>query len=390
MNTDPIIRAACLLLLCLVAACGPDAKKGKGRRAVPVTVARAVRQDVPYTLSAVGNVTPLASVEIKSRVGGIIEEQLVKNGQDVQKGDLLFRIDPRTFDLAVKEAQAQLDRDRAHLNNARQDLKRYSKLREMNVVAQEQYDDTYAEAQSLENTIRLKEAELERARLDREYASITAPIPGRVGIVRVHVGNVIKANDDRTLCVINQIRPINVSFTLPERYLGEVMAQLAKGPMRVEVSPSGTDKKAEADLAAVDNAVDTATGTIRLIASYPNEDNLFWPGQFARVQLTLRTMEGALLLPTRAVLQGLEGTYVYVAVPTGGDPAAGTVEARTVTTSHIVGERTVISEGIKEGELVVLDGQVGLSPGAAVSIKNLPDAAGDGKPAAPEAKGETQ
>ena len=388
MKTSPIIRAACLLLLCLVAACGSDAKKGKGKRAVPVTVAKAVREDVPYTLSAVGNVTPLASVEIKSRVGGIIEEQLVKNGQDVQKGDLLFRIDPRSFDLAVKEARAQLDRDRAHLNNARQDLKRYSKLREMNVVAQDQYDDTYAEAQSLENTIRLKEAELERAQLDREYAAITAPISGRVGIVQVHVGNVIKANDDRTLCVINQIRPINVSFSLPERYLSEVMIQLGKGPLRVQVSPSGTDRKAEADLAAVDNAVDTATGTIRLIASYPNEDSLFWPGQFARVQITLRTLEGVLLLPTRAVLQGLEGAYVYVVVPDKGDPAAGIVEARSVTPSHIVGERTVISEGIREGELVVLDGQMGLNPGMAVSIKNLPGGAQQN--AKPADKGEAQ
>ena len=134
--------------------------------------------------------------------------------------------------------------------------------------------------------------------------------------------------------------------------------------------------------------MDTATGTIRLIASYPNEDSLFWPGQFARVQLTLRTLKGVLLLPTRAVLQGLEGAYVYVVVPNKGDPAAGIVEARTVTPSHIVGERTVISKGIREGELVVLDGQMGLNPGMAVSIKNLPGGAQQN--AKPAAKGEAQ
>ena len=249
MKTSPIIRAACLLLLCLVAACGSDAKKGKGKRAVPVTVAQAVREDVPYTLSAVGNVTPLASVEIKSRVGGIIEEQLVKNGQDVQKGDLLFRIDPRSFDLAVKEARAQLDRDRAHLNNARQDLKRYSKLREMNVVAQEQYDDTYAEASPWRTPSASRRPNWSGRSSTASTRPSPRPISGRVGIVQVHVGNVIKANDDRTLCVINQIRPINVSFSLPERYLSEVMIQLGKGPLRVQVSPSGTDRKAEADLA---------------------------------------------------------------------------------------------------------------------------------------------
>ncbi|OIQ50837.1 Multidrug resistance protein MdtA precursor [Pseudodesulfovibrio hydrargyri] len=361
----------CLLLACLLAACGGDDKKSRRERVVPVTAVAAVREDVPVTLSAVGNVSPLASVEVKSRVGGIIDRQLVQNGQDVEAGDLLFQVDSRSFDLAVKEAQARLDRDRAHLDKAKEDLRRYSKLRDLNVVAQEQYDNTFAEATSLENTIRLNEAALEKARLDRDYAAIRAPISGRVGIVRVNVGNVIKANDDRTLCVINQIRPINVSFTLPERYLGEIMERRGQGPLRVSITPSGTSSTpVEADLAAVDNAVDTTTGTIRLLASYPNEDTRFWPGQFARVELTLRTLKGALLLPTGAVLQGMEGPYVYVVKPDGGDPAAGAVEARQVATSHIVGKRTVVDSGIESGELVVLDGQVGLSPGARVSIKS--------------------
>ncbi|MEF2232410.1 MAG: efflux RND transporter periplasmic adaptor subunit [Pseudodesulfovibrio sp.] len=380
-RTVPAALAALFLSLSLLAACGSEKAQTKRDRTVPVTVGAVERKDVPYTLSAVGNVTPLASVEIKSRVGGIIVEQLVQNGQDVRKGDLLFRIDARPFDLAIMEAQAELDRDRAHLNKAREDLRRYSKLRDMNVVAQEQYDNTYAEAVSLENTIRLGEAALEKARLDREYASITAPIPGRVGIVQVNVGNVIKANDDRTLCVINQIRPINVSFSLAERYLGEIMTQLAKGAMRVQVAPTGSEDAAEADLAAVDNAVDTTTGTIRLIAAYPNDDNRFWPGQFARVQLTLRTLQGALLAPTKAVMQGLEGAYVYVIRP-DADAATGTAEPRNVKTAQILGQQTVIASGVQAGELVVLDGQVGLSPGARVSIKKGPE-----KPA-PAAAGE--
>ncbi|MDD3310595.1 efflux RND transporter periplasmic adaptor subunit [Pseudodesulfovibrio sp.] len=373
------VAAFLLLSLLLLAACGGEKAKAKKDRAVPVTVAKVQQEDVPYELSAVGNVTPLASVEIKSRVGGIIVEQLVQNGQDVRKDDLLFRIDARPFDLAIKEAQAQLDRDRAHLNKAREDLKRYSKLRQLNVVAQEQYDNTFAEATSLENTIRLNEAALERARLDREYATITAPIPGRVGIVQVNVGNVIKANDDRTLCVINQIRPINVAFSLPERYLGELMAQQSQAPMRVEVSPSGTDFKAEALITAVDNAVDTATGAIRLVATYPNDDNRFWPGQFARVRLILRVLKGALLLPTKTVLQGLEGSYVYVVAP-DADGKGGTVEPRNIATGHIADRRTVVTQGLKQGELVVLDGQLGLSPGAKVVIRK-----GEAAPA-PEAK----
>ncbi|EGB16294.1 efflux transporter, RND family, MFP subunit [Pseudodesulfovibrio mercurii] len=375
----------CLLAAALLAACGGNENKAKRERVVPVTAVAAVRENVPVTLSAVGNVTPLASVEIKSRVGGIIVKQLVQNGQDVEAGDLLFQVDPRSFDLAIKEAQARLDRDRAHLNKAKEDLRRYSKLRELNVVAQESYDNTFAEATSLENTIRLNEAALEQARLDRDYAAIRAPISGRVGIVQVNVGNVIKANDDRTLCVINQIRPINVSFTLPERYLGEIMERRRQGPMRVSITPSGmTSTPVDGDLAAVDNAVDTTTGTIRLLASYPNDDTRFWPGQFARVELTLRTLKDALLLPTGAVLQGMDGPYVYVVKTAGDDPASGTVEPRQVVTAHIVGKRTVIRSGIEPGDMVVLDGQVGLSPGAKVSIKNMGKnaAKADGKGAA--------
>lgn len=392
--TLPLNRLASPALLCLLAlsvlvGCGGEEKQAKRARTVPVTVVAATREDVPVSLSAVGNVTPLASVEIKSRVGGIIDKQLVKNGQDVKKGDLLFRIDPRSFDLAIKEARAKLDRDRAHLNKAREDLRRYSKLREKNVVSQDTYDDTFAEATSLENTIRLNEAALEKAQLDRAYASITAPISGRVGIVQVNEGNVIKANDDRTLCVINQIRPIIVSFTLPERYLGEIMQRQAHGPLRVDITPSGTDGlTVQGELTAVDNAVDTTTGTIRLLASYPNEDSRFWPGQFARVGLTLRTLKGALLLPTGAVLQGMNGPYVYVIAPT--EKNTGTVTPRDVASTYIVGERTVIDSGLKPGELVVLDGQVGLSPGAQVSIKNQQPPGEGGKDKAKTAEGAQQ
>ena len=388
-----LVAASTALLL--LGGCGSDAGTGARReRAVPVTVVAAYRADVPYTLSAVGNVEAYASVEVKSRVGGIIDEQLVHDGQEVEKGSLLFRIDPRSFDLAIMEAQAELDRDRAHLTKAREDLKRYSKLREMNVVAQGQYDDTFAEATSLENTIRLNQAALAKARLDREYAGITAPIPGRVGIVQVNVGNVIKANDDRTLCVINQVRPINISFSLPERYLGEVRARLAQGELPVSVTPSGEGSRSVvATLSAVDNSVDTATGAIRLMATHPNDDYYLWPGQFARVSLTLKTMKNALLVPSQAVMQGLNGPYVYVVVPDAGDNAgAGVAQARDVAASHAEDGNTVVEQGLESGELVVLDGQVGLAPGTKVVIKERrsPDAKPAPAPAVPAGEGAAQ
>jgi len=380
----------CLLALCLLAACGGEKKKAKAERIVPVTAVVVARENVPVTLTAVGNVAPLASVEIKSRVGGSIDAQLVQNGQDVRQGDLLFQIDPRPFDLAIMEARARLDRDRAHLHKANEDLRRYSKLRDMNVVAQEQYDNTYAEAASLQNTIRLNEATLKKTELDREYTAIKAPISGRVGIVQVNVGNVIKANEGDPLCVINQIKPINISFTLPERYLGEILRRHAEKPLTVRIAPTGVGSTpVDASLTAIDNAVDTSTGTIRLLASYPNDDNRFWPGQFARVELNLRTIENGLLLPSGAVMQGMNGAYVYVIVPSENDPEAKVVQPRPVVASHVVGERTVIGSGIEEGETVVLDGQLSLSPGARVAIKGGKDGKKGGKEGkADTAKGE--
>lgn len=370
------VSAVILALFLIVSGCGQEGKRARREKVVPVTVVPVAQEDVAYTLNAVGNVEPLASVEVKPRVGGIIVKQWVRNGQDVEQGDPLFQIDARPYDLTIQKAQAELDRDRARLEKARKSLKRYSRLRDLNVVAQEQYDDNYAETTALENTIRLNESVLAKARLDREYAAITAPISGRVGIVHVNKGNVIKANDDRTLCVINQIRPINVAFSLPERYLPELMERFSLGEVAVSVLPSGSqDKPVMARVSAVDNAVDTATGTIRVLASHDNQDNRLWPGQFSRVKLVLRTLPKALLLPTRAILPGLKGPYVYVVRP-GKDGESGVAEARDVKTSYIVQGRTVVEQGLKPGELVVLDGQIALAPGTRVSIKDRPDEIG--------------
>ncbi|GFM35835.1 efflux RND transporter periplasmic adaptor subunit [Desulfovibrio psychrotolerans] len=377
--------AALLFAVLLAAGCGNgDSKPAqpKGVPAVPVTVVEVAQQATPLVVTAVGNVQPQATVQIKTQVGGIIVEQRVRDGQSVREGDLLFRLDPRPFELVIREAQARLDRNRVQLAKAAKDLERYAQLSKINAVAQEQYDKTYAEAKSLESDIQLNLATLERARLDLAYTVIKAPISGNVGMIQVTEGNVIKANDDRTLCVINQLDPVSVSFALPERYLTEVLDMQRSGSVPVEATPASSDAVSSQSgqsaparepvrgfLSAMDNAVDTTTGTIRLRAQFDNAEKRLWPGQFVRVGLVLRDKPDALLIPTSAVLDGIQGSYVYVITP---DNKA---EARQITVDFLSGKNTVLASGLAVGERVVLDGQVRLAPGMTVEVRPQPGAA---------------
>jgi multidrug efflux system membrane fusion protein len=383
LNQSPLLRAAFAALLFCLCSCSGGEQKAAGpvARPAPVVAVPARAADVPVVVKAVGNVEPMATVAVKPQVGGAITTQLVKDGARVQKGDLLFRIDPRPFELVIRESQAKLERDKALLTKADEDLKRYVTLKAKDVVAQEQYDQTFAAAKTLEGTIKLNQATLDRARLDLEYADVRAPISGRVGTVLLTAGNVVKANE-AVACVINQISPIFISFSIPERYLPAVMARQKKGPMEITASAPG-DIESEpilAPIASVDNAVDTKTGTIRLKAMAENADHRLWPGQFVRVGLTIAVLDNAVVIPTQALLDGIAGPYVYVI---GND---GKAEARRVTPGPIVDGDTVVEKGLVAGEMVVTDGQVRLAPGTKAEIKG---AAGTGdKPAQTTAGGD--
>jgi multidrug efflux system membrane fusion protein len=359
-----------LLCLCCFALSACSGQDGPGARkigAAPVAVAEVTAQTVPYTVRAVGTVEPLAEVEIKSQVEGTIVRQYVRDGQEVKQGAPLFLIDPRPYELAVQEAEARLARDRVHLNKAEADLRRYSQLKKQNVVAQEQYDETFAEAKALESTIALGESLLAAAKLDREHADIRSPLDGYVGLVQVNQGNVVKANDDRSLCVIHQMEPIYVTFSVPQKHLPDILERRRKGPLTVLATATGSRKTVAGNLTAVDNAVDVATGAIRLRAAYANADRALWPGQFVRVDLLLDTIPNATLAPSRAIMDGLHGPYVYVV------NRNNTASVRRLQTGPAVGNSTVVLSGLELGDKVVVDGQIRLAPGSPVEIVSGPE-----------------
>lgn len=353
----------CLLFFTLfLAACDNPGSKEGGERVAPVRLARAVTKDIPRVVEAVGNVEAFNSVDVKPQVGGQIVEVPVSSGQEVQRGDVLFRLDPRPFDAAVAEAEARLARDNAFLNKARKDLARYTTLLQQDVISREAYDQMATNEQTARANIQESEAALQAARLNREYSVIKAPAAGKLGNILVRLGNVIKANDDRTLVVINSIRPAEVQFTVAERYLPAILQRMNGGTLTVTVLPTGdSGEPIPGTVSAVNNEVDRNTGSIRLHAVFDNEDSRLWPGQFVRVTLVMDTIQGAVIVPERAVQEGLSGRYVYIAAPEGDNFR---VEPRPVETEEGPAGFVAVSKGISPGEIVVTDGQLGLAPGS--------------------------
>ncbi len=360
------------LILPLLAACGRgDAGDAKAKRPIPVQVAQARVADVPVLVNAVGNVEAYASVAVKPQVGGAISRQLVRDGQDVQKGTPLFVIDQRTYQAAVQEAQAKLQKDQAQAAKAEDDLKRFRALFEQGAVSREQLEQMQTNAESLRASLALDRAQVEQARLQLGYATITSPIAGRAGNVLLHEGNLVKANDDRVLVVLNQIEPIFVTFAVPEVHLPEIQAQAAKGLLKVEARTGEGELLDTGKLASIDNSVDKATGTIRIKAEFANKDKKLWPGQFVRAHLRLAERKGAILVPAQAVQNGINGPYAFVVKDDM------TVEMRQVATTPGPDQLLVVDKGVDAGEKVVTDGQLMLVPGTLVEIKPGAQQAGE-------------
>lgn len=340
-----------ILLLSMIVIPACSKAKQPPPRVVPVVAETAVRKNVPLQVKAIGNVEAYNTVTIKSQVNGEISEVHFRDGQDVKQGKLLFKIDPRPFESALRQAESALARDRAQAKNAEEEARRYASLSGKGFVSQQEYDRVRTNAAA------------ENARLQLEYTSIKAPIDGQTGAITIQKGNVVKAND-LPLVTINQITPIYVTFSAPEQDLANIKRYQASGELHAEVSgPQSNKKPVKGSLTFIDNKVNTQTGTILLKATFANQDRALWPGQFVDVVLTLTTERDRVVVPTQAVQTGQQGQYIYVIKDDM------TAELRVVTPGRSYGDWTVIDKGIAAGEKVVTDGQLRITPGVKVEIK---------------------
>ena len=338
---------------------------GRLREAVPVNVVTAAHKSMPVQILAVGNVEPFATVSIKSQVTGVLTKAHFKEGQDVKQGQLLFTIDPRPFEAAVKQAEANLARDNAQLRNLREQVRRYAELVEKQYVSREQYDQIRTNADAMESVVDANKAAVENAKVQLSYCYIYSPMSGRVGTLLVNEGNLVRVNDGTPLVVINQVTPINVTFAVPEQYLAALRRHMAGGQLKASASfPSDEGRPEQGRLEFVDNAVDRATGTIRLKAVFANNERRLWPGQFINVALTLETQSDAVVVPSEAVQVGQEGQHVFVVKPDKR------VEVRPVTIGRTAEGEAVIAQGLAAGEQVVREGQFLLGPESRIEIKD--------------------
>lgn len=332
--------------------------------AVPVVVATVSRQPIPVRIETIGTVQTIATVTIKSRIDGYIDRVLIEDGQYVKAGDVMFRLDARAAQAQLQQVQATLAKDQATLANARRNVKRYEPLVAKDFVSRQQYDNAATTAQALEAAVAADQAAIENSKALLSYYTMVAPIDGRVGAVTIKAGNSIKAND-LPLATINQIKPIYVTFSLPQSELPALRDAMSRGAVEVSVRAAGDEGGPIAGAVAFfDNSVDTTSGTIGVRAKFENDEQRLWPGQFVNLTATTHVDENAIVVPPAAVQVGQDGKYVFVIKPDN------TAEARPVTVSRTVDGKSVVAKGLADGERVVIDGQSRLTNGVRVEIRS--------------------
>lgn len=363
-----------LILALALPACSPG-KKEKTRSIPPALVVTAVarHQDVPIEIKTFGTMEASESVTIKPMVSGELMTVAFREGQDVAEGALLFEIDRRPYEAALNKARSSLARNRVIMENGRKDYERYSQLVGKGLVSQEQAEGYRTRAETAAADLAADQAVVEETRTQLSYCTISAPISGRLGALAVDRGNVVKANET-PLVTINKLAPIRATFTIPEQSLALVQQRLATGAMTVAAEVPGTVGLSEKGLVSfLDNAVDPATGTIRLKAQFTNEQRRLWPGQFVTLSLTLELRKDVVVVPSQALQTGQNDQFVFVVRP---DKSA---EVRVVVPGPTYESITVIDQGLEAGEQVVIDGQMRVIPGGKVEIKTAKKAEIDGK-----------
>src|SRR5712691_2626417 len=380
--------AAAVLLVLIVAtiatmACAgeavqstPQAQSGRGgggqNAQVPVTVAKAVQKPMPITIQGIGTVIAASTVSVGAETLGEITSVNFKEGEDVEKGQVLVTLDRRPFEAVVQQAQATLEKDTAQAANARSQAARYQDLLQRGIATREQVDTMRTQAAALEATVAADRASLENAKVQLTYATITAPMSGRTGLLQVHPGNLVRAQDTQSIVTINKITPVYVSFSVPEGQLPALKRFIAaQGTLPASaIAPTDNGSPSSGRINFIDNAVDSATGTIKVKGTFPNDDRRLWPGQFVNVTVTLTSDPNAIVVPTPAVQTGQQGTFVFTVQPDQ------TVELRPVTVARLAGDETVVQTGVSAGDTVVTDGHLRLVPGSRISVKNSDAAKG--------------
>jgi len=360
---------AALLVACSASAPGPSPARANASPTLPVTVAPVQRQDLPIYLSGLGSVSAYYTVSVKTRVDGQLVDVKFREGEFVNKDDLLAVVDPRPFEVQLEQAQAVLFRDQATLRDARLNYERYKGLlQNSGAMSQQQVDTQQATVDQLEGAVRNDQAQVDNAKLNLTYCHITAPVSGRIGLRLVDPGNMVHAADTNPLLVITQLQPIAVLFTLPEDQLQTVAQHMRRGPLDVDAySRDDQTKLASGKLLTIDNQIDQSTGTGRLKAVFNNKNNELWPNQFVNVHLLLETEKNALVVPSAALQRGPDGNYVFVV------KTDKTVEVRPVTVSISQGNVAQIASGLSPNETVVTDGQDKLQAGSRIEA-HLPGA----------------
>ena len=356
----------------LTGGCSPGATSGRGNAGVPVLVASSVATNVPVQIDPppVGHVMPITTVTVHSQIGGIIRQVNFKEGDEVKSNALLFTIDPRPTQAALDQARANLERDSGQWEYQKANYLRDQKLLAAKIISQDQSDTDKASLDAATGTMAADKAAITNALLNLEFCYIRSPIDGKTGGLQAYAGNVVKAPDD-VLLTINQIHPIYVEFAVPEQFLPEIKKQMAGQTPKATATFENMDgPPPQGELTFIDNSVDMTTGTILLKATFPNEDNVLWPGQFVNVTLTLSELTNAIVVPSQAVQTGQNNQYVYVVKPNPTNAAMQVVEQRPVTTGINYQNETVIETGLQAGETVVTDGQLRLAPGVSVSVRS--------------------
>jgi membrane fusion protein, multidrug efflux system len=343
---------------------GRGGRGGAGANlAVPVTVAQVEQKSVPLEIDAIGTVIAATTVAVRAQITGEMTAVHFKEGEDVTQGQPLVSLDKRPLEAALQQAQGALERDIAQANNAKAQSARYRDLQQRGIATKEQVDQMTTQAAALEATVASDRAVVENAKVQLEYATIDAPISGRTGLLQVHPGNLVRANDTTPIVTINRITPVYVSFAIPEAQLPELKRFMARGALTVRAQAPDENTPSLGRINFVDNAVDVTTGTIKVKGTFPNEDRRLWPGQFVNATVTLTKDPSAIVVPSPAVQVGQQGQYVFVVKPDQ------TVELRPVTVARTAGDQTVIKDGVKAGETVVTDGHLRLVPGSRISVK---------------------